>query len=807
MTNIAPRSGNLPVSPVGLGGLTAGSVGGAVTGGPRTSPLIRYLAAVKRVKWLVLLLTLAGLGGGYLMTRFRPQTYVVRARLQIAPSTEGASYANDQWKQYFVSYVIIEPVVLARRLFIKGPKRVGAPPLPLGPSGPAAALFNGLTVTPERYATGTYRFKISDDGRTWELSNVTSGGKDRGAVGDSVGRAFGFRWVPLIENRWYGQTFEFDVVTSREAADEIKGKLTIGLAKFSPRFMDLSLEGQEARSTAGTLNDLMQQFVTQAAATKSRDLTRNAHVLDSQLTQQNLKLQEYQRALETYRTHIITLPHEELPVAPGLEQTSPSGYTAYLMKTQQLESLKRDRRELMLALAKDTAGQPVVDQLTMIPATKASPELSAVVMELMKSEQELRQNRMRYQDAYKGPDIDMPRLIQHVHDLRMTTIPIAVHAVVRNLDEAIATADSEVKAGGHELESIPSRSIEESDLRRKEMLQEKIVDGLMVKWQDATTRDASALPDVTVLDPAVAPLNPNANRSAILIAMGAFAGLGAGLALALLLDVTDKRVRYADQVSSGLGLTILGVIPEIRGAKGEQPSAEEAAQVIEAFRTVRLNLAHTVSQDRMTLTVSSPSPGDGKSLVASNLSLSFAESGYRTLLIDGDTRRGELHRTFGVERRPGLLDYLVGELGVDDLLRPSTHPNLQLITSGSRKRNAPELLGTARMRDLVELMHQRFDVVIIDSPPMGAGIDAFVLGTITGNLMLVLRAGSTERDLAEAKLQIVDQLPIRLTGAVLNDVRASMNDYKYYSYSYGYGAVDEESARTSIGAGGTSSTD
>jgi succinoglycan biosynthesis transport protein ExoP len=807
MTNIAPRSGNLPVSPAGLGGLTPGSVGSAITGGPRTSPLIRYLAAVKRVKWLVLLLTLAGLGGGYLMTRFRPQTYVVRARLQIAPSTEGASYANEQWKQYFVSYVIIEPVVLARRLFIKGPKRVGAPPLPLGPSGPAAALFNGLTVTPERYATGTYRLKISDDGKTWELTNVTSGAKDRGAVGDSVGRAFGFRWVPLVESRWRGQTFEFDVVTSREAADEIKGKLNIGLARFAPRFMDLSLDGQEAGSTAGILNDLMQQFVTQAAMTKSRDLTRSAHVLDSQLTQQNLKLQEYQRALQTYRTHIITLPHEELPVAPGLDQTSPTGYTAYLMKTQQLEALKRDRRELFLALAKDTAGEPVVDQLTMIPATKASPELSAVVMELMKSEQELRQNRMRYQDAYKGAEIDMPRLIQHVHDLRMTTIPTAVHAVVRNLNDAIARTDSEVQAGGHELESIPSRSIEESDLRRKEMLQEKIVDGLMVKWQEATTRDASALPDVTVLDPAVAPLNPNANRSAILIAIGALAGLGSGLALALLLDVTDKRVRYADQVSSGLGLTILGVIPEIRGAKGEQPSAEEAAQVIEAFRTVRLNLAHTVSQDRMTLTVSSPSPGDGKSLVASNLSLSFAESGYRTLLIDGDTRRGELHRTFGVERRPGLLDYLVGELSVDALLRPSTHPHLQLITSGSRKRNAPELLGTARMRELVELMHERFDVVIIDSPPMGAGIDAFVLGTITGNLMLVLRAGSTERDLAEAKLQIVDQLPIRLTGAVLNDVRASMNDYKYYSYSYGYGAVDEESARTSIGTGETSAKD
>jgi capsular exopolysaccharide synthesis family protein len=215
---------------------------------------------------------------------------------------------------------------------------------------------------------------------------------------------------------------------------------------------------------------------------------------------------------------------------------------------------------------------------------------------------------------------------------------------------------------------------------------------------------------------------------------------------------------------------------------------------------VRLNLAHTIGQGSVVLTITSPSPGDGKSLVASNLALSFAESGYRTLLIDGDSRRGELHRTFGTERRPGLLDYLVGELPMENLLRTTTHEQLRLITGGSRRRNAPELLGTTRMRELIAKMRTQFDVVLVDSPPMGAGIDAFVLGTLTGNLMLVLRAGATERDLAEAKLQIVDQLPIRLVGAVLNDVRTTMNDYKYYSYTYGYGAVDEPKETTSIAA-------
>jgi capsular exopolysaccharide synthesis family protein len=193
----------------------------------------------------------------------------------------------------------------------------------------------------------------------------------------------------------------------------------------------------------------------------------------------------------------------------------------------------------------------------------------------------------------------------------------------------------------------------------------------------------------------------------------------------------------------------------------------------------------------MVLTISSPGAGDGKSLVSTNLALSFAEAGYNTLLIDGDTRRGELHRMFSAERRPGLLDFLGGSSGSGQITRGTTHQNLTLIPCGSRKNSGPELLGSARMANLVAELKGRYDVILIDSPPLGAGIDPFVLGTLAGNLMLVLRAGETDREMAESRLKIIDRLPIRLLGAVLNDVRASGGVYKYYSYLSGYAAEEE----------------
>jgi capsular exopolysaccharide synthesis family protein len=276
--------------------------------------------------------------------------------------------------------------------------------------------------------------------------------------------------------------------------------------------------------------------------------------------------------------------------------------------------------------------------------------------------------------------------------------------------------------------------------------------------------------------------------------LGVFASLGVGLGLAVLLDRLDKRFRYPEQATSELGLSILGAIPAIpKPRNGKKVDTAEMHQVIESFRSVRLNLAHSFDpEEPICLTISSPSPGDGKSLVAANLALSFAEGGYRTLLIDGDIRRGDLHRTFQAERRPGLLDYLgSGRLSLERIFRPTSHERLTLIPCGTRLQYGPELLGSTRMAELITQLRDKFEVIVADSPPLGAGIDPFVMGTHLGNILVVLRTGETDKEMAEAKLRMLERLPIRILGAVLNHIQAGVGPYKYYSYSYGYAAEDE----------------
>ena len=231
-------------------------------------------------------------------------------------------------------------------------------------------------------------------------------------------------------------------------------------------------------------------------------------------------------------------------------------------------------------------------------------------------------------------------------------------------------------------------------------------------------------------------------------------------------------------------------------------AAEAANQAVEALRGIRLNLVHAYgTAGPLVVTVTSPGRGDGKSFVSSNLALAFADAGHRTLLIDGDTRRGALHRVLEAHRTPGLIDLLSGQADKAETIQETSYPRLAFIGCGTRVSHGPELLGSPTMQRFMADVRASYDVIVVDSPPLAAGIDALILGTLSGGMLLVLRAGVTDRQLAEAKLDALDRLPIRMLGAVINDVPAQ-GAYRYYSYYLSGYEIDEEQEKDKAGAKG-----
>ena len=255
-----------------------------------------------------------------------------------------------------------------------------------------------------------------------------------------------------------------------------------------------------------------------------------------------------------------------------------------------------------------------------------------------------------------------------------------------------------------------------------------------------------------------------------MMAIALLGGIGAAIALALLLDAIDGRIRYPEQVTTDLGLPIAAAIPKFPRGTVNTRSPEQVAHLVEAFRSLRMHIRHA-SATPITVAISSPQPGDGKSFVSANLAMSFADAGYRTILVDGDTRRGLAHEVFGLSMENGLTDYLAGEIPPSEIIRPTSHERLAFAPCGRRRPNSPELLTSAALPRLVDELRSRFDVVLFDTPPLNAGIDAYAISSALGNMVCVIRAGKTERRLAAAKLLLADRLPIQIVGAVLNAVQ------------------------------------
>jgi capsular exopolysaccharide synthesis family protein len=607
------------------------------------------------------------------------------------------------------------------------------------------------------------------------------------AVGDSIGRRLGWLWAPTAAVLGKDRTITFSIRTPRQASEDINNSLKTILPNDAA-FLTVSLTGTNPDEIATVLNGILDQFVKVAADLKQSKLNTMNRDLESQLHTADSMARNLETSLENYRIQTITEPREEqqFPLPSGLAQTQTPVMTNYYTKKLNLSALQKDRKAIEDVLRRGKEqGVVVVDAFHTINAVKQAPDLVNALTEVSKTEAELRVARQRYTDEHKV----VQDLKTTLSELQNKTVPVYATRLVDQLKLQEADLQKEIELETGELRKIPVRTLTEDKLRRESNAAVSLSQNLQDRLQQNKFEIMASTPDLTILDRAVAPTEPYSSTAPRIILMGVAGSIGFALLLAILLDRIDRRFRYPEQASDELGLTILGAVPVIRKGRGVVRSPAETAQIVEAFRSIRLNLVHSFSADAaISVAVTSPSPGDGKSLVAANLAMSFAEAGYHTVLVDGDTRRGELYRMFHVDRQPGLLDYLDGQAGPDEIVRPTGHDRLSLLPAGSRLTRGPELLGSARMVELMKRLTAQFQVVIVDTPPLGAGVDPFVLGTMTGNVVVVLRAGETDRQLAGTKIQLLDRLPTRVVGAVLNHINLEDGAYKYYAYEYPYRA-------------------
>ena len=741
----------------------------------------RYWAAIKRFWWLVAGITALGTAVGVLASRGVKPTYEAHGSVFITlpgaansgPFVSPSPFLSGSWIPLIKSFKVIDRVVAQMHLWYT-------------PKVPGDSIYLAGLMPTSQTVAGDYTLTIDPAGTQYTLSEFVRGIVERGLVGDSIGRMVGFAWVPPAQQFHPRQVIGVWIKQPRAIAAGLLGQIDVATGEQS-NVVSLSLAGPNKVQTAGVLNAWMQAFQKEAAELHGQNTTEMARTLQQQVAAARNDVTLAEDSLQTFRAKNMTKPGESVSPSAALVGSASDALAADFFKTQSdYDNIHRDRLALG-ALSADAAktGNISPDEISGIPSVALyAPSLVQSAKELVIKQDSLRQLRQTLQDSH--PKVQA--LLSDIDGLLKQTIPTQASNAAEVLGQREAILASKLKDDSTKLTDIPARSVSEARLRRNVADKDNIYTNVEARYEAARLGSEGTLPDVQIMDYALPSSMPQKNVI-LLLMVGGFAGsFGFSIVLVLLLDMIDPRFRYPEQITHELKLDVLGAVPAVPKAGDTHSNPDAMAQSVEAFRSLRMNLHHEFDAPPVLLTVTSPGAGDGKSMVASNLALSFSEAGYRTLLIDGDIRRGKLHSVFGVERRPGLLDYLAGDAEPQAIFRDAPmHSNLTIIPGGTRRHRGPELLTSARLPALLNMVRSRYDVILMDSAPLAAGVDAYALGVATGSIVLVMRTGVTDRRVAKAKLKLVERLPIRLLGAVVNSVPGT-GLYTEYSYLYGYSA-------------------
>jgi len=286
---------------------------------------------------------------------------------------------------------------------------------------------------------------------------------------------------------------------------------------------------------------------------------------------------------------------------------------------------------------------------------------------------------------------------------------------------------------------------------------------------------------VTVTGPAVAPTSPTSPLPRLAAALALLIGLGAGVMLALLRDKLDTSVRTAVDVRDLVGMTPLGLVPNEPQTKGRSlVMLDQQLGKGEAFRSIRTNLQFVdVDSPPRAVVITSANPAEGKTTTACNLAIALAQSGQRVCLIEADLRRPTFSGYLQIEGAVGLSNVLAQQMELDDALTIWGADGLTVLAGGTIPPDPSELLGSKRMRAVLDELKSRFEIVIIDAPPLLPVTDAAVLGQIADGVLLVVRSQKTKRDDVTEAVQRLRAASASLFGTVLTFVPKAATPYQY----------------------------
>lgn len=569
------------------------------------------------------------------------------------------------------------------------------------------------------------------------------------------------------------------LIRSREKAIDAVLEQLRTKPRQTTNVVDISYIADRPALAQQVVNTAVLVFREANAEMAQQQSRRRRIFLEEQLTRTTAQLDEAQQALTTFRSNAQIFSSREKLAAQQRE------LMALDIRREELAADVSTYQTLLQTLrtGDSTAREVALTTLLSSPDIGANPVVERISERLSRYRQS-RDSLMTGEWRRSANDPDAVRLSQLIASSQSEMID-AVASHVASMEGRLNALKGLRARSASTIETLPGMEATEARLAQQVETMRRMADELREDYQKARMAEAVEVGQVEIVDLAGIPYEPVPRLSTLKVGIGVLIGLVAAICLAYLLDHRTAGIRRRDEVEDLLRVRNLGVIPRITGHTAGEASngKEELATGVEAYRVVRTNLLYGPdSSKRKTIVVTSATPGEGKTVTSANLAITFACEGLKVLLIDCDLRRPRMHKLFALQRAPGLCEALEQDPTAELRVHPTGLNGLFVLPSGKRQPDGAESLPGPRMRTLLRNAAEHFDLIILDTPPVLAAADAAILAAISDQVLLVVRAGSTNRMLAREALARLRSVGANVAGAVLNDPKGEVNGYAEYGY-------------------------
>jgi capsular exopolysaccharide synthesis family protein len=601
------------------------------------------------------------------------------------------------------------------------------------------------------------------------------------------------------------------IVSIEAASAGVRARMNVTQPNLNANIVNVTYEGNDPVMVRDVANVLASRFVRKRLEAEKAGARTTVVLLGRQLDTLGREMRQRELAVSSFLhdNKIISVENEAAQRTAEIQRLQEARANAATDRAALLASL-----DALLRL-KDTAdGRLAYERLLSVPAfarqlNTSSP--SSIAIERLRVQEDNRAALLRRLGP-NDPDVQSVerQIATSKRDIEMTTRTYA-----DGLGEQVRALDARIARLREDVQLLPAQQVEYQRLLREQKGVEDVMTQVQGRLKEAEITAAVQDSTAQVLDRAELPGGSLGTSKPVIFAVALFAGLLIGVLVAFLRDWLDTTVHNEQDVTALVRAPVIGIIPNLRqdaltsrarslvsgefAAKSLAPvkpvrEAESQTMAAEAYRALRTNLSYvSPAKPPRVIVVTSALSGDGKTTSASNLAVTLAQQNKRVLLIDAETRRGNMHTLFGIEATPGFFDLLYGQATPGECIRRVALEgtgHLDVLPSGGMpSHNAADLLVASRLSPFFERLRMQYDYVLIDTPPLNLFTDAALIGAHADATLLVARADRTERQALKFAVLQLQHVQANLAGAILNGVDLRRNSRYRGGYDFGrYGA-------------------